>query len=42
MRNTDVVVGVNGSQASKAAVRWAADAAHMRGGRLRVLAAYEG
>ena len=40
MSNTDIVVGVDGSEPSRAALRWAAAEARRRGARLRILSAY--
>jgi nucleotide-binding universal stress UspA family protein len=40
MRNTDIVVGVDGSPSSWDALRWAVDEAAQRGSRLRIVAAY--
>ena len=40
MGTTDVVVGVDGSQASWRALRWATTEARRRGSRLRIVAAY--
>ena len=39
--DTDIVVGVDGSPSSKAAVRWAVAQARHTGGRLRAVAAWE-
>jgi nucleotide-binding universal stress UspA family protein len=41
MGTTDVVVGVDGSQASWRALRWATTEARRRGSRLRIVAAYQ-
>jgi nucleotide-binding universal stress UspA family protein len=40
-RPTDIVVGVDGSSSSKAALRWALDEARRRGARVRAVAAWE-
>lgn len=41
MERTDVIVGIDGSAPSRAALRWAAAEAHRRDAPLRVLIAYE-
>lgn len=41
VRNTDIVVGVDGSPSSKAALRWALEQARMTGGRVQAVAAWE-
>ena len=41
VRDTDIVVGVDGSPSAKAALRWAAAQARLAGARLRVVAVWE-
>ncbi|GIF23361.1 nucleotide-binding universal stress UspA family protein [Actinoplanes tereljensis] len=38
---TDILVGVDGSPPSRAALRWALDQARLTGGRVRAIAAWE-
>jgi len=41
LRDTDIVVGVDGSPSSKAALRWALRQARLTGGRVQAIAAWE-
>jgi len=41
VRETDIVVGVDGSPSSKAALRWALEQARRTGGRVQAIAAWE-
>ena len=41
LRETDIVVGVDGSPSSRAALRWAIDQARLTGARLQAVTAWE-
>lgn len=41
VRDTDIVVGVDGSESSKAALRWAVKQARLTGARIQALTAWE-